>query len=51
MSIQTAWQGTFDFWVGLPIVVEPSSIHLTSDAWLLPLRQFDEQICLTAQFA
>lgn len=51
MSIQTAWQGTFDFWHELPIVVEPSAAQLTSDAGLLPLRQFDEQIGLTRQFA
>lgn len=51
MSIQTAWQATFDFWGDLPIVVEASTAQLTSDAGLLPLRQFDEQIGWTAQFA
>jgi len=51
VSIQTAWQATFDFWDELPIVVEPSRAELSSDAGLLPLRQFDEQIGLTRQFA
>jgi Transposase DDE domain group 1 len=51
VSIQTAWQATFDFWGELPIIVEPSQAQLTSDAGLLPLRQFDEQIGLTQRFA
>ena len=50
MSRQTAWQATFDFW-GQPIIVEPSKAQLSSDGGLLPLRQFDEQIGLTRQFA
>ena len=33
------------------IVVEPSDAQLSSDAGLLPLRQFDERIGLTRQFA
>jgi hypothetical protein len=51
VSIQTAWQATFDFWGKLPILVEPSPAQLSSDGGLLPLRQFDEQIGLTRQFA
>lgn len=51
MSIQTAWQATFDFWDKLPIIVEPSDTQLSSDGGLLPLRQFDERIGLTRQFA
>jgi len=51
VSIQTAWQATFDFGDNRPIVVEPSAARLTSDAGLLPLRQFDEHIGLTRQFA
>ena len=51
MSIQTAWQATLDFWGKLPVVVEPANAQLTSDAGLLPLRQFDEGIGLTRQFA
>jgi Transposase DDE domain group 1 len=35
----------------LPIRVEVSDAPLTSDAGLLPLRQFDDRIGLTSQFA
>lgn len=51
MSIQTAWQAILDFGDEFRIVVEPSQAQLTSDAGLLPLRQFDQQIGLTKQFA
>jgi Transposase DDE domain group 1 len=50
VSIQPAWQEHLDFF-GLPIVLEPSRTALTSDAGLLPLRQFDERIGLTRAFA
>jgi hypothetical protein len=51
VSIQTVWQTDFDFWGDKPIRVESSQAQLTSNAGLLPLRQFDEQISLTQQFA
>ena len=50
MSIHPAWQQTFSFFQ-LPVVIEPSRASLSSDAGLLPLRQFDEQIGLTRAFA
>ena len=51
MSIQGVWQGVFDFLGdGQRIVVEPSPAQLTSDAGLLPIRQFDQRIGLTEQF-
>ena len=50
MSIHPAWQQTFTFF-GRPIAVEPSRAALSSDAGLLPLRQFDEAIGLTRAFA
>lgn len=50
MSIQPAWQETF-FFFDLPIVVEPSQGQLSSDAGLLPLREFDERLHFTEQFA
>jgi len=50
MSIQPAWQQTFAFFER-PVVLEPSRAALSSDAGLLPLRQFDEHIGLTRAFA
>ena len=46
MSIQPAWQRTFDFF-DLPVVIEPSRATLSSDAGLLPLRPFDQCVGLT----
>ena len=50
MTIQSVWQKSFDFF-GKPVVVEPSETELTSDAGLLPIRQFDAVLGLTEQFA
>src|SRR3954464_3941003 len=51
MSIPPAPLIAFDFFEPLPIQVEVSDAPLTSDAGLLPLRQFDERIGLTRQLA
>src|SRR4051794_9370497 len=51
MSILPGALFEFDFFEPLPIQVEVSDAPLTSDAGLLPLRQFDERIGLTKQFA
>ncbi len=51
MSLQGALPFDFDFFEPLPIQFEISEAPLTSDAGLLPLRQFDERIGLTRQFA
>jgi hypothetical protein len=51
MIIHSVWQECFDFFSEKPIVVEPGDARLTSDAGLLPIRQFDERIGLTQQFA
>jgi len=51
MSIQAAQPLLFDFFPPLPVVVETSAALLSSDAGLLPLRQFDECIGLSLQFA
>ena len=51
MIIQSDWQVSFDFLDSKPIVVTPQQAQLTSDAGLLPIRQFDEQIGLTVQIA
>ena len=51
MSIQPASLFDLDFFAPLPIHIETSDAPLTSDAGLLPLRQFDQRIGLTQQFA
>jgi len=51
METQGAWQETFDFYAQMPIVVEPVDAFLSTDAGLLPIRQLDEALGLTEQFA
>ena len=50
MIIQSVWQQSLGFF-GKPVVIQPSESELTSDAGLLPIRQFDQLIGLTEQFA
>jgi Transposase DDE domain group 1 len=51
MSAQTAEQLSFAFLPDLPVVVQPSDGQLSSDAGLLPVRQFDQQWNYTARMA
>ena len=52
MSIQTVGQVVFDFLRSGPtVVVELAEEQLSSDAGLLPLRQFDERLGWTESFA
>jgi hypothetical protein len=50
MSIPPAWPQVLDFF-GTPLVIEPSPGQLSSDAGLLPVRQFDQRIGMTRAFA
>ena len=43
MSSQGADQLSFNFLADLPVIVQPSEGQISSDAGLLPLRQFDER--------
>jgi hypothetical protein len=51
MSIQPAWQETLPFFAHRTLLIEPSHAQLSSDAGLLPIRQFDQHIGLTQTFA
>jgi Transposase DDE domain group 1 len=51
MSSQTAFQLTFDFLPHLPVVVQLHEGQLSSDAGLLPLRQFDQRWNYTQRIA
>jgi hypothetical protein len=51
MSLQSVEQLSFDFLGSRPVEIEISSAPLSSDAGLLPVRQFDERIGFTEQFA
>jgi Transposase DDE domain group 1 len=50
MTIPAAWPQILDVF-GTPLVIEPSPGQLSSDAGLLPIRQFDQRIRLTQAFA
>jgi hypothetical protein len=51
MSLQTVLPFVLDFFPDRPIQIEVSQAQLTTDAGLLPIRQFDEAIQLTSKFA
>lgn len=51
MNVQSVWQQELGFLSGKPIVVEPVTADMSSDAGLLPIRQLDEALGLTEQFA
>src|SRR5262245_59811616 len=49
MSIPLVWPQCLNFF-GTPLSIEPSQGQLSSDAGLLPIRQFDQRIGLTRAF-
>jgi Transposase DDE domain group 1 len=51
MSLQSAPLFSFDFLPSRPVEIEISPNPLTSDAGLLPVRQIDQNLRLTEQFA
>src|SRR5512143_2876542 len=51
MSLQPVPLLSFDFLPSRPVEIEVSPAPLSSDAGLLPVRQFDQRIRLTEQFA
>jgi Transposase DDE domain group 1 len=51
MSLHSAPLFSFDFLPSRPVEIEVSTEPLTSDAGLLPIRQFDQSLGLSEQFA
>ena len=51
MVLQSAFPFEFDFLTSKTVVVELSTEQVSSDAGLLPLRQLDEQLGLSLEFA
>jgi hypothetical protein len=51
MSVQGVWAERLDFHAQKPVVLENSGGRLSSDAGLLVVREFDERVGLTEQFA
>jgi hypothetical protein len=51
MSLQSVPLFSFEFFPSRPVEIEVSPAPLTSDAGLLPVRQLDQNIRLTEQFA
>lgn len=51
MSVQSVWSECLGFLPQKPVVVQNSAGRLSSDAGLLVVREFDQRIGLTRQFA
>ena len=51
MDSQTVFQKSFGFLGNKPVIVETSSAQLTSDAGLIPIREFDEAFHFSLDFA
>lgn len=51
MSLQSVAHLSFEFCPSRPVEIKISAAPLSSDAGLLPIREFDERLGLTAQFA
>lgn len=51
MSLQCVEQLSFDFLPDLPVIVQRAAGELSSDAGLLPIRQFDQRWNFTARMA
>jgi hypothetical protein len=51
MSLHTARQLVLGFHADRPVILEASAAQLSSDAGLLVVREFDERVGVTAQFA
>ena len=51
MQTQGARQGSLGFFGRKPILIEVSDKQLSTDAGLLPIREFDESLGFTQQFA
>jgi len=50
MSEHSVEQVRFDFLGSLPVVIESRAIDVSSDAGILPIRQFDHQLGYSARF-
>jgi len=50
MVQQGVGQFCFNFIPGLPVIVESKNVQVSSDAGILPIKQFDDQIGLTERF-
>jgi hypothetical protein len=51
VSLQSVFPFVLDFLPQKPVVVEVSKTQLNTDAGLLPIRQFNEQVRFTERFA